>query len=107
MYTLMVVIAALSFSVGGFYMKLSDGFARLVPTVLVFALFMLGAGLQTAAMRDTSLSVTYLFVLGLEAVLAFGLGVVFLKEGYSALKVFGTLLVIFGILLLHLGDVPA
>ena len=80
MYIMMVVIAALSFSMGGFYMKLSEGFAKLVPTVLVFALFMLGAGLQTAAMRGTNLSVTYLLVLGLEAVLAFGLGVIFLRK---------------------------
>ena len=107
MYILMVVIAALSFSMGGFYMKLSEGFAKLIPTVLVFALFLLGAGLQTAAMRDTSLSVTYLFVLGLEAVLAFGLGVIFFKEGYSALKIFGTALVLIGIILLHLGDAHA
>ena len=107
MYILMVVIAALSFSMGGFYMKLSEGFAKLIPTVLVFALFLLGAGLQTAAMRDTSLSVTYLFVLGLEAVLAFGLGVIFFKEGYSALKIFGTALVLIGIMLLQLGDAHA
>lgn len=103
MFTSMTVLAALSFSIGGYFMKLSAGFTQLRPTVLVFLFFVLGAALQTAAMRDHQMAVTYIVVLGLEAVAAFSLGVVFLDEASSLAKLAGVGLVLAGIVILRLG----
>jgi multidrug transporter EmrE-like cation transporter len=102
MFILIIVLAAVSYSVGGYYMKLSNGFNQFGPTALVFMLFCLGAGLQTWAMRNEQMTVTYILVLGLEAVIAFGLGVFLLNESSSALKVAGTLFILVGIVLLRL-----
>jgi multidrug transporter EmrE-like cation transporter len=66
----LVVTAAIFFAVGGIFMKLSDGLTRLGPTLVVFALFVAGASLQTIAMQREDLAVTYLIVVGLEAILA-------------------------------------
>lgn len=66
MFTLMVVLAAVSYSVGGYYMKLSNGFSQMMPTVFVFMLFCLGAGLQTWAMRNEQMTVTYIVTLGMR-----------------------------------------
>src|SRR5215831_9556384 len=93
--------AALAFALGGLCMKASAGMTRLGPTLLLYLLFAAGATLQTLALRKSELGVAYLFVLGLEAVLAFGFGLWFFAEGCSWGKVLGVAAIIAGILLLH------
>ena len=66
-FMVMVVVAAIFFTVGGIFMKLSDGLTRVWPTLVVFALFVAGASLQTIAMKREDLAVTYLIVVGLES----------------------------------------
>jgi hypothetical protein len=53
MFLTLTFFAALSFSIGGYFMKLSAGFTQLRPTVLVSVLFALGAGLQTLAIAGS------------------------------------------------------
>ena len=75
-----VILAALFFTVGGVFMKLSEGLTKFWPTVIVFALFLIGAALQTLAMKREDLAVTYLWVVGLESILAFAFGVLLFSE---------------------------
>ena len=103
MFTTLTCLAALSFSIGGYFMKLSAGLTQFRPTVLVFTFFAIGASLQTVAMRDQQMAVTYMVVLGLEAVTAFSLGVFFLKESSSLAKLAGVGLVLAGIVVLRTG----
>ena len=104
MFTLMVITAAVSYSIGGYYMKLSNGLTNFAPSAMVFALFVLGAGFQTVAMRGSTMVATYIIVLGLEAATAFLLGALFLKEPISLLKLCGILVVIIGIAILRFSD---
>lgn len=97
----LIVLAALAFSAGGYFMKLADGLTVLGPSALVFTLFALGAGLQTLAMRGESMTVTYIAVLGLEAVTAYLLGTLLLREASSIGKLVGIGLVLAGIVLLR------
>ena len=82
-------------------MKLSDGLTRFSPSVLVYTFFAGGASLQKMAMRHASLGVSSLFVLGLESVLAFGLGGLCFDEDHSLPKFIGVGLIVAGIILLH------
>ena len=50
----LLLLAALSFTVGGICMKHSDGLTKAGPSVLLGILFLLGAGLQALAMRRYS-----------------------------------------------------
>ena len=104
MFTALTCLAALSFSIGGYFMKLSAGLTQFRPSALVFFFFVLGACLQTLAMRGHSMAVTYIVVLGLEAITALSLGVFFLKESNSVLKIVGVALVLAGIIVLRTGD---
>jgi multidrug transporter EmrE-like cation transporter len=104
MYLALTMAAALAYTVGAICMKLSEGMARLGPTLLVYVLFATGATCQIVAMRRASLGVAYLLVLGLEALFAFGFGVVFFRESHSVTKLFGVAAILLGILLLHTGD---
>ena len=82
----LAIVSALSYSLGSYFMKLSAGFTRGLPTLLLFACFALGTCFQTFAMQGEQMSITYIVVLGFEALAAFSLSVVLLKEGSSAIK---------------------
>ncbi|MFN8485945.1 MAG: SMR family transporter [Caldilineaceae bacterium] len=101
MNTILLIMAAFSYSIGGYYMKLSDGLTKGGPTVLVFGLFCLGALLQTIAMRHTEMTITYIVVLGLEALASLCLGLLFLGEGITPAKLIGVLLVAIGVIVLR------
>jgi len=82
-------------------MKLSSGFARLVPGLFALGLFLSGAVAQTLAMKRGEMGVSYVFILGLEAVMAFAIGAFFFRENVSIAKVLGVAFIIGGSLLLH------
>ena len=95
--------AALFFAVGGVFMKVSNGLERLAPGSVALGLFLVGAVVQTLALKDAELGVAYVFVLGLEAVLAFVFGALFFDESVSLPKVLGVVLIIGGFALLNVG----
>jgi small multidrug resistance pump len=101
MYLLMVLAAAVSFTVGGIFMKFSQGLSYLTPSLLVYFFFCIGASLQTLATNKSDLGVTYILVLGLEAVLALLFGIFIFKEHYSFLKLLGVSLIVTGIIFLR------
>lgn len=101
MYMLLAVLAALCFTSGGIFMKYADGVRHLLPIVGYVTLFAAGAVLQSLAMRGTELGATYILVLGLEAALAFGLGVMLFDEAATTRKVAAVLLIVVGIVLLR------
>jgi multidrug transporter EmrE-like cation transporter len=103
MFTVLTCLAALSFSIGGYFMKASAGLTEFRPTMLVFTFFIAGASLQTIAMRGEQMVITYIAVLGLEAVSAYSVGVLFLKEGSSFARLAGVALVLAGIVVLRAG----
>ncbi len=103
MFTTLTGLAALSFSIGGYFMKLSAGLTHLRPTLLMFGFFSVGAVLQTVAMRGEQMAVTYIVVLGFEAITALVLSMVLLNESASVSKFAGVALVVAGIVLLRNG----
>lgn len=104
MHIYLIVLAALLFSAGGYFMKLSQGMTHLVPTVAFMLMFLLGAVLQTFALEKSQLSVTYVLVLGIEAITAFLLGIFLLGESTSSFKLGGTALILMGIIALRLSE---
>ena len=98
--------AALCFTGGGVFMKLSNGFEKMAPASIALALFLGGAVVQTLAMKHAEMGVAYVFILGLEAVLAFAFGVFFFGESVSVPKMMGVALIIVGFALLHVNTSP-
>jgi multidrug transporter EmrE-like cation transporter len=93
MFTTLTGLAAISFSIGEYFMKLSAGLTHLRPTSLMFGFFSVGTVLQTVAMRGEQMAITYIVVLGFEAIAAFALSVFLLNEGSSPSKFAGVALV--------------
>lgn len=96
-----LIAAAVCFAVGGIFMKMSAGVSRAWPTAAFLALFAGGAVLQALAMRRTDLGVAYVFVLGLEAVLAFAFSVAIFGESASLSRAAAVVLIVAGIVLLR------
>ncbi|WP_430513313.1 DMT family transporter [Pannonibacter phragmitetus] len=85
-------------------MKLSDGFTRPVPT-LVMIVGMIGSfALLTLAMRDLPLGTAYTIWTGIGAVGAFLLGIIMLGEVVSPARMAAALLIISGMVLMKLSS---
>jgi multidrug transporter EmrE-like cation transporter len=103
MYLALAILSAVAFTAGDVFMKHSDGLTRLAPTLFVYLFFAGGASLQARAMQSAELSVTSVIVVGLEAALAVGVGMLCFEEGLSLSKATGILLVVAGIVALRCG----
>ena len=101
MYLFWTIAAAMAFTLGGAFMKASHGMTRLGLTSAMYVSFAAGATFQALAMRRAELSMAYIFILGLEALLVFGLGQVFFAEKASWLKVVGVATIVIGMILMH------
>ena len=98
LHVAMALGAALMFTVGGIFMKPSEGLTRPWPTVAVLGLFTLGALLLTLSVAARGeLGAAYLFVLGLETVLAFSFGMFIFGERATAGRILGLVLLLAGI----------
>jgi multidrug transporter EmrE-like cation transporter len=96
----LLVLAAAAYVAGGIAMKYSNGFRHGLPSALVFVAFGTGAALQTLAMREGDLSVAYVLVLGLEAILAVIAGRLLFQEAIPLKSALGIVVVIVGMLLI-------
>lgn len=81
-------------------MKYSLGMTRFWPSVLFLMLFAGGASCQAIAMRSAEMGPVYIFVLGLEAVVAMALSVGVLGERFTASRFCAVVLIVGGIALL-------
>ena len=98
---LILLGSALAYTIGGIFMKLSQGLSNPAPTLAVYICFMLGATLQILSMNKGDLGITYIIVLALEAVFAFGFGIFFFKEHQTFSKYMAVALIVAGIALLR------
>lgn len=81
-------------------MKQSDGFTRLVPAAVSIAA-MIGSVVALAfAMRTLPLGTAYTVWTGIGAVGAFAVGIVFLGEAASALRLAASTLIVAGLVLM-------
>jgi multidrug transporter EmrE-like cation transporter len=93
-----LIIASALYAVGGLFMKLSSGMTRPAPTAAFLMLFVGGAVCQALGMRRTDLVVSYIFVLGAEAVVAVMLSALYLHERYPPSRVAAILIILVGML---------
>ncbi len=99
----MVIAASLAFGIGGAFMKSSDGFSRLVPSVCVIVLFVVGAVFLTRAVRSQGLSAAYVLGLGIEVLVSVGLGRYLYDEHLTPFQVVGALLIVAGVATVRFG----
>ncbi len=99
---LFVIVAGILETGFAVCLKLSDGFSRVVPTIL-FAMFALASfGMLTLSLRWLPVGPAYAVWTGIGATGTVIIGMLFLGEATTTLKICSALLVILGIIGLQL-----
>jgi small multidrug resistance pump len=83
-------------------MKLSQGFTKLVPSILLFVFYTLSMGMLTLALKRIDVSVAYAVWSGVGTALIATIGVLWFKEPLTALKLISIGLIIIGVVGLNL-----
>ncbi|MDD5647960.1 MAG: multidrug efflux SMR transporter [Dehalococcoidia bacterium] len=98
-----LLIAAIIMEVcGTTCLKLSDGFTRWVPSVLIFVFYGVSFTLMSFAVRKLDLSLSYAIWSGVGTFLIALIGLFWFKEHFTLLKVVSMALVIAGVVGLNL-----
>ncbi len=104
MYWLLLALAIVFEVIGTSCMKLSQGFSKLVPSILVFALYGVSFSFMILALKRIELSVAYAIWSGLGTALIAIIGIAWFQESVSLLKVVSILLIAVGVVGLHLSQ---
>ncbi|MFI0217536.1 DMT family transporter [Streptomyces lydicus] len=84
-------------------MKYSDGFSKLWPSLATAVGYLLAFTLLARTLKSMSVGTAYAIWAGAGTAVIAAIGMVFLGESASALKILGVLLVIAGVVVLNLG----
>jgi quaternary ammonium compound-resistance protein SugE len=84
------------------FLKQSNGFTRLAPSLITIAAMAASIGLLSISMKTLPLGVAYMVWTGIGAVGAFAVGVVLLGEQASLTRIAAALLIVGGIVLMKL-----
>ena len=85
-------------------MKLSQGFTRLIPSVLVFVLYMVSFAFMILALKKIELSIAYAIWAGLGTALIAIIGIAWFGESMGLLKIVSIVFVVMGVVGLHLSQ---
>ncbi|WP_414833113.1 DMT family transporter [Afifella sp. YEN Y35] len=99
-----LVVAGILEVVWAFAMKQSDGFSRLVPTLITVAAMAVSLWLLALAMRSIPLGTAYTIWTGIGAMGAFVVGIVFLGEPLNAARILAALLIVSGLVLMRVAS---
>jgi small multidrug resistance pump len=100
-----LLLLAIGFEVcGTTCMKLSEGFSKLLPSILIFVFYALSFSLFTLVLRGIDVSIAYAIWAGLGVALITIVGIFWFKEPVNALKMISLFVVVAGVIGLNLSD---
>jgi small multidrug resistance pump len=103
-YLFLAIILEVS---GTISMKLSQGFTKVIPSILMFVLYILSITALALALKKIDMSVAYAVWSGLGTAIIATVGFLWFKEPVSALKLSAIGLIITGVIILNIcGEAP-
>ncbi|MFJ3668622.1 DMT family transporter [Streptomyces sp. NPDC090106] len=84
-------------------MKYSEGFSRLLPSLLTVLGYVVSFALLAQTLKTVSVGTAYAIWAGVGTAVIVTIGMVFLGEGMTAVKASGIALIILGVVVLNLG----
>ena len=94
---ILLTIAGLLEVVWAYFMKQSNGFTLVTPTIVTIITMIISFGLLSISMKSLPMGTSYMVWTGIGAVGAFIVGIVILGEDVSALRIIAALLILGGI----------
>jgi len=89
---------------GTLCLKLSEGFTRWLPTLLILVFYVASFSAMVMSLKRIELGVAYAVWAGIGTALIAILGVLLFKEAATAMKLVALLLIISGVAMLHLSN---
>ena len=83
---------------GTISMKLSEGFTKLAPSILLFLFYLASFVLLTFALKKIEVSVAYTIWAGVGTALIAIIGIMYFKEAATATKFISILFIIIGVI---------
>lgn len=99
-----LLLAILTEIMGTTSMKISEGFSRLVPSIMIFVFYGVSLSFLTLALRRIDIGVAYAIWSGLGTALIAAIGIIWFRESLSLMKVISILLIIAGVIGLNMSD---
>lgn len=99
---IMLVVAGIFEVVWAYAMKQSEGFTRLVPSVVTLVMMVASFALLSISMRSIPLGTAYTMWTGIGAVGAFIVGIAVLGEQVNAMRIVAAVLIVCGLVLMKL-----
>ncbi len=97
MHWLMFALAILFEASGITCLKLSEGFSKLVPSILIFVFYGLSFAAAAIAIRRMDISYFYAVWAALGIVIICIIGITYFKEPFSLLKIASMALIVIGV----------
>lgn len=98
-YLLLAILAEVT---GTICVKLSQGFTRLVPSVLIFVFYGLSLGFLGLALKKVDLSIAYAVWSGLGIAFIASVGILYFREPMTIMKMGSLALIVAGVVGLNL-----
>lgn len=99
-----LVVAGILEIVWAFSMKQSESFTRLIPSIITLVAMIGSFWLLAVAMRTIPLGTAYTIWTGIGAVGAFIVGIVWLAEPVSVMRVTAAVLIVAGLVLMKISS---
>jgi len=99
---IMLFVAGVFEVVWAYSMKQSEGFTRLLPSIVTIAMMAASFGLLSMAMRSIPLGTAYTIWTGIGAVGAFIVGITVLGETVNATRIVAAVLIVCGLVLMKM-----
>ena len=100
-----LLLLAIAFEVfGTTCMKLSQGFSKLLPSILIFVFYALSFFFLTLALKGIDVSISYAIWAGLGTAFITVIGIFWFKEPVNALKMVSLIVVVAEVIGLNLSD---
>ncbi len=99
----LILIASILFEVFGMlFLKYSNGFSNLIPTVGGVSCFITSIWLMSISLKQIEMGIAYAVWAAVSTAIVAILGVAFYQESISAFKITGVTLIAIGVVLLNL-----
>lgn len=101
---IMLVVAGILEVVWAYSMKLSEGFTRPVPALVTLVAMLASFALLSFSMRTLPLGTAYTIWTGIGAIGAFVVGIVWLGEAITPMRVAAALMIVGGLVMMKLSS---
>lgn len=102
LYWFFLAVAILLEVAGTMCMKLSDGFTRLIPSIMLFVFYAVSFAALTFSLKKIDLSIAYSVWAGVGTALVALVGMVYFREPLTMVKSASICLIIIGVVGLYL-----